>query len=532
MNKIKMIKGQNIIASQIAESNGPAILATNPSTLQTLEGRFFKASKADAERALQEATKAYKAYKNIAPARKAAFLRSIAEEITAIAPILAERAQAESGLPLPRLQGEVGRTTGQLNMFANLVEEGSWVDATIDTAQPDRLPLPKSDIRNMLVSIGPVVVFGASNFPLAFSVAGGDTASALAAGCPVVVKAHPAHLGTSALVGQAIAKAVEKTGMPKGVFSLLFDDGYEIGETLVKNPLTKAVAFTGSYRGGMALVKMNAQREQPIPVFAEMGSINPVVFLPQAIATQSEELAKKYAGSITLGAGQFCTNPGLLLAVKGEGLDNFKASLSRTLQEIPSATMLTEDIQKNYENLSAAIALENGVELISESRLINKDAKCQSIPRLATVSAKTFIGNAKLQEEIFGPYSLLVIAENNAELLKVVEQLHGQLTATLMAAPNELSQYSELVDVLVEKTGRLILNGVPTGVEVCSAMQHGGPFPSTNDSRFTSVGTKAIYRFARPVAWQDWEDALLPAALQAANPLKIWRSVDQVLTKD
>jgi alpha-ketoglutaric semialdehyde dehydrogenase len=527
-----MIKGQNIIASEIAASNGAAILATNPSTLEQLEGQFFKASKADAEQALQEATKAYRTYKNIAKDKKAAFLRAIAEEITAIAPQLVARAQAESGLPLPRLQGEVGRTTGQLNLFANLVEEGSWVDATIDLAQPERAPLPKSDIRNMLVAIGPVVVFGASNFPLAFSVAGGDTASALASGCPVVVKAHPAHLGTSALVGEAIAKAVAKTGMPKGVFSLLFDDGYEIGETLVKHPLTKAVAFTGSYRGGMALVKMNEQREQPIPVFAEMGSINPVVFLPQAIATQGEELAKKYAGSITLGAGQFCTNPGLLLAVKGEGLDAFKGTLSSAMSEIPSATMLTEGIQKNYEKLSTEITSENGVELISESKLINKDAKCQSTPRLATVSAQTFISNAKLQEEIFGPYSLLVVAENTAELQTVIEQLHGQLTATLMAAPGELAQYAALIDVLTEKTGRLILNGVPTGVEVCSSMQHGGPFPSTNDSRFTSVGTKAIYRFARPIAWQDWEDALLPAELQASNPLKIWRSIDQVLTKD
>lgn len=526
-----MIKGQNIIASEIAASTGAAILATNPSTLTTLEGEFFKASKADAEKALQEATAAYKTYKNIAKDKKAAFLRNIADEIVAITDQLVQRAMAESGLPQARLTGEVGRTTGQLRLFANLVEEGSWVDATIDTAQPERQPLPKSDIRRMLVALGPVVVFGASNFPLAFSVAGGDTASALAAGCPVVVKAHPAHLGTSALVGEAIAKAVAKSDVPKGVFSLLFDDAYEVGETLVKHPLTKAVAFTGSYRGGMALVKMNEQRHEPIPVFAEMGSINPVVLLPKALATQAEDLAKKYAGSITLGAGQFCTNPGLLLAVKGEGLDTFKSTLVAAMEQIPSATMLTEGIQQNYEKLSTAINAEEGVEIISESKVVNKDLKCQSTPRLATVSAQAFIANPKLQEEIFGPYSLLVVSENIQELEQVVATLHGQLTSTLMAADGELSQYTTVVDLLTERTGRMILNGVPTGVEVCESMQHGGPFPSTNDSRFTSVGSKAILRFARPVAWQDWEDNLLPAELQNSNPLGIWRSVDTKFTK-
>lgn len=526
-----MIKGQNIIASEIATSNGVAILATNPSTLQKLDGEFFKASKADAELALQEATKAYRTYKNIDKNKKATFLRNIANEIEAKTSQLVERAMAESGLPQARLTGEVGRTTGQLRMFANLVEEGSWVDATIDLAQPDRQPLPKSDIRRMLVALGPVVVFGASNFPLAFSVAGGDTASALASGCPVVVKAHPAHLGTSALVGEAIANAVAKSDVPKGVFSLLFDDSYEIGETLVKHPLTKAVAFTGSYKGGMALVKMNEQRQEPIPVFAEMGSINPVVFLPKAIATQGEELAKKYAGSITLGAGQFCTNPGLLLAIKGDGFETFKTTLIKAMEEIPSATMLTEGIQQNYEKLSTSVQSQEGVELISESKLINGDLKCQSTPRLATVSAKTFISNPKLQEEIFGPYSLLVVAENIEELENVISTLHGQLTSTLMSAEGELANYSAVVDLLAEKTGRLILNGVPTGVEVCSSMQHGGPFPATNDSRFTSVGTKAILRFARPIAWQDWTNELLPAELQDGNPLGIWRLVDNNWSK-
>ncbi len=526
------MNGKNIVASEYVDGNEINLNAINPATGLLLDGDFSKASEKEINEALVLATEAFEVYRNINKDKKAAFLNAIADEIAALGDELVARAAAESGLPLPRLQGELGRTTGQLRLFANLVAEGSWVDAIIDTALPERQPLSRSDIRRMLIPIGPVVVFGASNFPLAFSVAGGDTASALASGCPVVVKAHPAHYGTSALVGGAIIKAVEKTGMPKGVFSMLYDDAYQVGTDLVLHPLTKAVTFTGSYQGGMALVKLGQERKQPIPVFAEMGSINPIIFLPEAIENQSEELAKKYAASITLGAGQFCTNPGLMLAIASPGLEKFKETLSAAITVVPSATMLTAGIAKNYAKLSGSIAEEAGVELLAVSEVKNAELQNQSEAKVAQVDAAGFIKNPTLHEEIFGPYSLLVVAKDQKELEEVISVLQGQLTVTVMAEKNELSKYQSLIHKLTDKTGRIILNGVPTGVEVCAAMQHGGPFPATNDSRFTSVGSTAIYRFVRPLAYQDWEQELLPDELKDGNPAGIFRMVNQQFTKD
>lgn len=525
------MNSENIVASAYATANEKSLKAVDPSTGLQLEGDFFKASKSAVDEALTSATIAFQSYRNMNKDLKAGFLNAIADEIANIAEELVSRASAESGLPLGRLQGELGRTTGQLRLFANLVAEGSWIDAIIDEALPERHPLPRPDIRRMLIPIGPVVVFGASNFPLAFSVAGGDTASALASGCPVVVKAHPAHYGTNALVGGAIIKAVEKTGMPKGIFSLLFDDGYGIGTRLVQHPLTKAVTFTGSFKGGMALINLAQQREQPIPVFAEMGSINPVVFLPQAIAHQAEELAIKYAASITLGAGQFCTNPGLMLAVQSPALEKFKSVLKEVIAAVPSATMLTDGIANNYEKLSAEVINENGVLLLSASTTKNTLLKNQSEARVAQVSASDFINNPKLREEIFGPYSLLVVANDMSELEAAITVLEGQLTITVMAEKDELKDYQSLLNKLTDKTGRIILNGVPTGVEVCAAMQHGGPFPATSDSRFTSVGSAAVYRFVRPLAYQDWDKELLPDELKDGNPLSIFRTINQKLTK-
>jgi len=527
-----MINGNNIIACNYTEVRGQAFTATNPSTDEKLEGEFYGADKLIIDKTLDAATAAFKVYKSILPAAKAKFLRAIADEITTLGETLINRAVAESGLPLGRITAEMGRTTGQLRMFANLVEEGSWVDAVIDTAKPERTPLPISNISRMFAAIGPVVVFGASNFPLAFSVAGGDSASALAAGCPIIVKAHPAHPGTSALVGQAISKAAVDTGMPAGVFSLLFDSGYDVGAQLVKHEQTKAVTFTGSFKGGMALIRLAQERKTIIPVFTEMGSINPVVLLPGILASQPETLAAKYAASITLGAGQFCTNPGLILAIKSPGLDQFVTALAGAIETAPSATMLTSGIWKNYKALSGEALTQPGIGLIAKSNATNSEKVNQSVATVATVSAKTFIANKKLSEEVFGPWSLLVVADDADELQQVIESLEGQLTTTVMAEKEELPKYTSIINALTDITGRMILNGVPTGVEVCAAMQHGGPFPATSDSRFTSVGTGAIYRFVRPVAWQDWEDSLLPLELQAANPLKIWRQVDNNLTKD
>jgi len=524
------MKTQNLIGYQYKDGS-KTFRAIDPSMGKELEGDFQIASIEDVDKALALAEKAFAVYRNIAKDTKAAFLLDIAAEINAIGDQLIDRAVAESGLPQARLQGERGRTTGQLTLFANLVKEGSWVEATIDSALPDRQPAARPDIRKMLVPMGPAVVFGASNFPLAFSVAGGDTASALAAGCPVIVKAHPAHPGTSALVAEAIKKAAQKNNLPEGVFSMLFDDGYAIGEALVKHPKTKIVTFTGSFKGGTALVKLAQQRQLPIPVFAEMGSINPTIILPEAIENRYQQIAEHYAASITLGAGQFCTNPGLLIAVDSPATGKFKEALGVAIAKIAPSTMLTSGIHHNFEKLSAGVLSEQGVEVLGKSASENGTKSNQAVPLVAEVSAVDFLKNPKLSEEVFGPFSLLVVAASVVELEQVIEALPGQLTASVVADAEDLLSYKEPINSLVNIAGRVILNNVPTGVEVVPSMQHGGPYPATSDGRFTSVGTGAIKRFVRPVAFQNWAPDLLPPELKDANPLGIWRSVDGVFTK-
>jgi len=521
---------KNLIGYNYIEG-GTSFKATDPSSGAELDGEFYAANTDDVSAALDLAEKAFGVYRYTDRKTKAAFLRSIAEEINAIGDELIERAMAESGLPQARLQGERGRTTGQLNLFADLVEEGSWVEAVIDSALPERQPAARPDIRKMLIPVGPVVVFGASNFPLAFSVAGGDTASALAAGCPVIVKAHPAHPGTSALVAEAIKKAAQKHNLPEGVFSILYDDGYTIGEILVKHPKTKIVTFTGSYKGGMALVKMAQQRDEPIPVFAEMGSINPTILLPDALENRFQQIAEQYAASITLGAGQFCTNPGLLIAVKSTSLKKFKKALGEAIEKISSSTMLTPRICKNYAALSEDMLEEQGVSVINHG-ILNNDKPNQAQPLVAEVSASSFLVNPKLKEEVFGPYSLLVVADYEIQLQQVIDALHGQLTATIVADENDLAKHKPLIQNIINIAGRVIMNNVPTGVEVVHSMQHGGPFPATSDSRFTSVGTGAIKRFVRPVSWQNWSNDLLPDELKDGNPLEIWRLVDNNWSKE
>jgi alpha-ketoglutaric semialdehyde dehydrogenase len=521
---------RNLIGYNYQPEQGKKFKAIDPALGIDLPGEFYAANIAEAGAAMKLADKAFSIYRNIGGAKKAAFLRSIADEIIAIGAPLIERAMAESGLPEARLIGERGRTTNQLKMFADLLEEGSWVEAIIDTAIPDRQPLPRIDIRKMMVPLGPCVVFGASNFPMAFSVAGGDTAAALAAGCPVVVKAHPAHPGTSALVAEAIKKAAEKTGMPEGVFSILYDDGYAIGEALVKHPKTKIVTFTGSFKGGMALVKMARERDEPIPVFAEMGSTNPIILLPKALENRAEELAKLSA-SITGNAGQFCTQPGLLLAVKSDSLDKFKKALSIAIADVNSATMLTPDICANFNKLSGGMLADKAVSVIAKSDKVNTEQINQGVAVVTEITAAAFLADEKFKEEVFGPYSMLVVADNAAQLEQVIDSLHGQLTVTVMAENEELPNYTGITDKLANLAGRVILNGPPTGVEVGNAIQHGGPFPSTSDSRFTSVGTSSIKRFVRPVCWQNWSEDLLPDELKTGNPLKIWRLFNNEWTK-
>lgn len=475
----------------------------------------------DVDTSLKAAHLAFLSYKNFSGKKKAEFLRAIADEIELLGQELVQTAMRETNLPEARIINERGRTTGHCRMFADLVEEGSWVDARVDTALPNRMPAPKPDIRKMLVPIGPVVVFGAANFPLAYSTAGGDTVSALAAGCPVIVKAHPAHAETSALVASAITKAAARTGVPATVFQHLFGASFEVGQALVKHPFTKAVGFTGSRAGGKALFDLANQRPEPIPVFAEMSSINPVVLLPQSLRQNFTKAASMLASSITLGVGQFCTSPGLILAVEGQSLSSFITSLADEIGKSSPGTMLHQGIADNYATRSKRVLVQQGV--IVEAQADEAGSAAQGRPMIVSVPAKEFLKNPLLADEVFGPFSLIVKCAERHELHAVVNSLHGQLTCSVLGSQQEMAEYESMMNVLKEKTGRLIVNGVPTGVEVCPSMNHGGPFPATTDSRYTAVGTDAIKRFARPLAFQNFPNALLPEELRDGNPLGIWR---------
>lgn len=492
-----------------------------------LEPPFYSAVEEDIDRACMLAVAAADAFAALSNQARAAFLRSVADEIAAQTDAIVARANAETGLPLPRLHGEVGRTTGQLRLFADVVEEGSWVDARIDEAIPDRKPLPRSDIRSMLRPLGPVAVFGASNFPLAFSVAGGDTASAFAAGNPVIVKAHPAHPGTSELVGRLIAKAVAKAGLPGGVFSMLLDSGIDVGVSLVKNPAIQAVAFTGSGAGGQALMKLAAARTQPIPVYAEMGSTNPLFILPEALKERGAAIASGLQGSFTLGSGQFCTKPGLVFLPEGGGA--FGDTLSAGVSDLSHGGMLTHGIASKFSSAIQARVKSARASVLSASKAAKPEGVAAGLPTVFSVDVKTFRANPDLEEEIFGPTTMLIHTGGLADMIAAAEDLHGHLTATIHGTEKDLAEAGELIRVLERKVGRILINGYPTGVEVCHSMVHGGPFPACSDSHSTSVGTRAIFRFARPVCYQDFPDAALPPELQRANPLGVQRMVNGVL---
>lgn len=467
------------------------------------------------------AQEAFLTYKNISGSKKADFLEKIAEILEEHRSGIVLIATKESNLPEGRINGELGRTTGQIKLFASQVREGSWVEANVDPEDPKRSPLPKADIRRMLIPIGPVVVFGASNFPLAFSTAGGDTISALAAGCPVVYKEHPAHPNTSKFVAECIGKALEASGLPAGIFTHV-EGGVKMGQDLVKHPLAKAVAFTGSYAAGKSLYNIASNREEPIPVYAEMGSVNPVFTLPQRLNNELVPLAQSYVNSVLLGAGQFCTNPGLIFVPKDLS-QRFSAAIADALQDATGSAMLHEGIAASYYS-----ALDN-LKTRSELTWIKApDAKhlINGSPALAAIKVTDWIADDLFQEEVFGSFALMVVYDNDAELIAAAKKLQGQLTITLWGDSSELKEKSELINLLEEKCGRLLFTGVPTGVEVGYAMQHGGPFPSTTDSRSTSVGAHAIKRFARPIAFQDMPHDLLPEALKDGNPLGIMRQVN------
>lgn len=522
-----IITGEALIGGAAVRGAGASFQAYDPSQRAHIEPAFSMVSHEQIDQACQLAKAAFDPFRALSDEARAAFLDAVGEQIMALGDTLIERAMAESGLPRMRLEGERGRTVNQLKLFATLLREGSWQDARIDSALPERQP-PRPDIRMRMVGVGPVAVFAASNFPLAFSVAGGDTAAAFAAGCPVVLKAHSAHPGTSELVARAIVRAVQQCELPAGVFALLTGTGNGIGQALVAHPAIQAVGFTGSRSGGVALMGVAAARPQPIPVYAEMSSINPVLVLPQALAARGDAIAAGFAASLTLGVGQFCTNPGLVLGIAGADFDRFGTQAAAALQGFEAATMLTPGIAESYQAGVGEMSSHGCVEVLASGA----HAECKGGAALFKTSGEAFVAEHKLHGEMFGPASLLVACRDAAEMLAIVEQLEGQLTATLQLDDGDHALARSLLPALERKAGRILANGFPTGVEVSTAMVHGGPFPATSDGRSSSVGTAAITRFLRPVCYQNLPQDLLPESLREKTGRALWRRRDGELTKE
>ncbi|AYW53247.1 aldehyde dehydrogenase (NADP(+)) [Raoultella ornithinolytica] len=528
MSETEMTAGRQFIAGRRVASGEATLLSLKAADGEATGHRFYPASREEAALAAQAAAQAFAAYSGTSPETRARFLETIADELDGLGESFFAIAHAETALPLARLQGERARTSGQLRMFAGLLRRGDVLGARIDTALPARQPLPRADLRQYQVALGPVAVFGASNFPLAFSTAGGDTASALAAGCPVVVKAHPGHMATAEQTAQAIVRAVEKCALPGGVFNMIF--GTDIGAELVRHPAIQAVGFTGSLTGGKALLQLAQQRPQPIPLFAEMSAINPLIILPQALAARAASLAKDLVASFTLGGGQFCTRPGLILALKGEGLTRFTAALCEQVQVAPAQVLLNAPTLQHYRAGVETLDACPGVQRLASGEAAGGQ-RAQALLYLAT--AEAFMApDSVLQTEVFGPLSVLVEVADETQMMALVSTLQGQLTATLHADADDRPLAARLLPLLSDKAGRVLFNGYPTGVEVCDAMVHGGPWPATTDARGTSVGTRAIERFLRPVCLQNAPAALLPPALQDANPLNLLRLVNGQWTRE
>jgi NADP-dependent aldehyde dehydrogenase len=524
-------QGQQLIAGSSTSSSKQTFRAANPATGRRLAPEFHEATREEVDRAANAAHAAAPALRKSPPHARAKLLRAMAEQIMALGDALVMRVIEETALPRPRIEMERGRTCNQLKLFADVVEEGSWVDARIDHAQPDRQPIPKPDCRRMLIAIGPVVVFGASNFPLAFSVAGGDTASALAAGCPVICKGHPAHPGTGELVGRACDAAVKQCGLPPGTFSLIQGAGTDVGVWLVTHPAVKAVGFTGSQGGGRALFDHAARRPEPIPVYAEMGSTNPVFILPGALKERAETIAQGFVGSVTLGVGQFCTKPGMLFVPDDPAGHLLIEKSAALLEAAAPGTMLHEGIRAGFRAGAAKLAAVPGVTTRLSPRNVEGPGCAQRAMMFCT-TVRHLLDRPEIGEEVFGPATIAVTTKSREEVLAAASALQGHLTATIHGTPQDLKEWSDLVDVLQTKVGRIIFNGWPTGVEVTHAMHHGGPYPATTDCRVTSVGTAAILRWARPVCWQNFPNDALPPELQDDNPRKIWRRVEGQLTRD
>ncbi|KAF1310702.1 aldehyde dehydrogenase (NADP(+)) [Pseudomonas sp. SG-MS2] len=521
------MSGSNFIGGQRSAAGSVRLQSLDARTGEALPVVFTQATPEEVAAAAQAAEAAFAEYNALAPERRAQFLEAIADQLDALDDSFVATVCRETALPAARIQGERGRTSNQMRLFAKVLRRGDYLGARIDRAQPQRQPLPRPDLRQYRTGLGPVAVFGASNFPLAFSTAGGDTAAALAAGCPVVVKAHSGHMATAELVAEAIERAAVATGMPAGVFNMIYGAG--VGEALVRHPAIQAVGFTGSLKGGRALCDLAAARPQPIPVFAEMSSINPVLVLPAALQARGEQVAKELAASVVLGCGQFCTNPGLVIGIAGEAFGTFVAALAAHMADQPAQTMLNAGTLRSYASGVQRLQQHPGVRHLAGAEQVGDQARAQLFQ--ADVSL-LLNGDELLQEEVFGPATVVVEVADEAELRRALQALHGQLTATLIAEPEDFQRFAALVPLLQRRAGRLLVNGYPTGVEVCDAMVHGGPYPATSDARGTSVGTLAIDRFLRPVCYQDYPDALLPDALKNANPLGLQRLVDGQHSRD
>jgi 2,5-dioxopentanoate dehydrogenase len=524
------ITGKHLINGAWVQAASPSFSSVDPRTKKAGERVFAEATQSEVDAVVESAALAFEQTRNYSTQKRAEFLNAVADAIEALGDELLQVCDSESGLGLVRLTGERGRTTGQLRAFADHLLEGSYVEAIIDTALPDRQPAPRPDIRRMLVPLGPVAVFAPNNFPLAFSVAGGDTASAFAAGCPVIAKGHPSHPATSELVAQAILSAIQKCGFPLGFFSLVQGTTIDVGQALVKHPKLAAVGFTGSLRGGRALFDAGAARPKPIPIYAEMGSINPVVILPDALATRHSALVEGLVGSVTLGSGQFCTNPGLILMLQSSSADQFVNDVAQAMGAKPPGVLLNAAVEKSLQAGVGQTASKDSVTLLTGGEVVAGDSFCYANTVMQT-SADAFLADPELHNEHFGPVTLFVMCADMAQLENVIAHLEGNLTATIHASDTELDSAGTVFDRLREISGRLILNGYPTGVEVVHSMVHGGPYPATTVPNSTSVGRTAIQRFLRPVAYQNMPDALLPDALKNANPLNIWRIVDNQHTQ-
>ncbi|MCP1418762.1 NADP-dependent aldehyde dehydrogenase [Pseudomonas laurylsulfativorans] len=521
------ILGHNYIGGQRSAAGSVKLQSVDATTGETLPHDFYQATAQEVDAAASAAAAAYPAYRSLSAERRAQFLDAIADELDALGDDFVALVCRETALPAGRLQGERGRTSGQMRLFAKVLRRGDFYGARIDRALPERQPLPRPDLRQYRIGLGPVAVFGASNFPLAFSTAGGDTASALAAGCPVVFKAHSGHMATAEQVADAIIRAAEKTTMPAGVFNMIYGGG--VGAALVQHPAIQAVGFTGSLKGGRALCDMAAARAQPIPVFAEMSSINPVIVLPQALQTRADTVARDLVASVVQGCGQFCTNPGLVIGIRSASFSAFVQQVAGLMGDQPAQTMLNAGTLGSYGQGLQKLLGHSGIEHLAG----NPQQGNQAQPQLFKADVSLLIdGDEALQEEVFGPTSIVVEVADQAQLMAALNGLHGQLTATVIGEPDDFEQFTGLTALLEQKVGRILLNGYPTGVEVCDSMVHGGPYPATSDARGTSVGTLAIDRFLRPVCFQNYPDSLLPEALKNANPLRIQRLVDGQPSRD